>query len=150
MDDEVGETGKSRYDLEERTANFGERTVRFAKRIPINAVTEPLIRQLVRSSASVGANYCEAGDAGSKKEFLYRISICKRESRETKHWLRVVAAGAPDLKGGTIALARGQGASPHLRFHPPWRSWVVSFRHWGFGIPWSFDIRHSALTDVVY
>lgn len=98
MDDGSGESGKLRYDLEERTASFGERVILFAKRIPVNPVTEPLIRQLVRASTSVGANYCEADDAGSKKEFLYRISICKRESRETKHWLRMIAAAAEDLK----------------------------------------------------
>ena len=81
------------YDLEERTGRFGEVLIAFAKRIPANLVTEPLIPQLVRAGTSVGANYCEADDAGSKKEFCYRISICKRESRETKHWLRMVADG---------------------------------------------------------
>jgi four helix bundle protein len=75
------------YDLEERTAQFGEAIIEFAKRVPVNLVTQPLIPQLVRAGTSVGANYCEADNAGSKKEFRYRISICKRESRETKHWL---------------------------------------------------------------
>ncbi len=86
------------YDLEERTGRFGEVVIAFAKHIPVNLVTEPLIPQLVRASTSIGANYCEADDAGSKKEFRYRISICKRESRETKHWLRMVVAAAPELK----------------------------------------------------
>jgi four helix bundle protein len=86
------------YDLEERTAQFGEAVIHFAKRIPANLVTEPLISQLVRAGTSVGANYWEADDAGSKKEFRYRISVCKRESRETKHWLRMVATAAPELK----------------------------------------------------
>ncbi|MCH8043967.1 MAG: four helix bundle protein [Planctomycetes bacterium] len=86
------------YDLEERTAKFGEAIIRFAKTIPSNLVTESLVGQLVRSATSVGANYCEADDAGSKKEFRYRISICKRESRESKHWLRMIAAAAPELK----------------------------------------------------
>jgi four helix bundle protein len=61
-------------------------------------VTEPIIVQLVRAGTSIGANYCEADDAGSRKEFLYRISICKRESRESKYWLRMTAAAAPELK----------------------------------------------------
>ena len=61
-------------------------------------MTEPIIVQLVKSGTSVGANYCEADDAGSRKEFLYRISICKRESRESKYWLRMTAAAAPELK----------------------------------------------------
>ena len=86
------------YDLEERTALLGEAIIALSKRIPVNAVTEPLIRQLVRAATSVGANYCEADDAGSKKEFRYRISICQREARETKHWLRMLAAAVPDMK----------------------------------------------------
>ena len=86
------------YDLEERTARFGEAIIGFAKRIPVNPVTEPLIGQLVRAGTSVGSNYCEADDAGSRKEFRYRISICKRESRESKHWLRMIATAVPELK----------------------------------------------------
>ena len=59
-----------KYDLEERTAKFGEMVIAFAKRLPIAPVTSPLINQLVRSATSVGANYAEADDAQSKKEFL--------------------------------------------------------------------------------
>jgi four helix bundle protein len=92
------------YDLEERTARFGEAVIAFAKRVAVNAVTQPLITQLVRSGTSIGANYCEADDAGSKKEFRYRISICKRESRETKHWLRMIAAAVPELKADARPL----------------------------------------------
>lgn len=91
------------FDLEERTARFGEAIIDFAKRIPLGKVTEPIIAQLVRSGTSVGANYCEADDAGSRKEFLYRISICKRESRESKHWLRMTATAAPELKDAARA-----------------------------------------------
>jgi four helix bundle protein len=92
------------YDLEERTGRFGERIIAFAKHIPVNLVTQPLIPQLVAAGTSVGANYCEADNAGSKKEFLYRVSLCKRESRETKHWLRMVAAAAPELKADARPL----------------------------------------------
>lgn len=56
-----------------------------------------MIPQVVRSATSVGANYCEADDAETKKEFRYRISICKREARETKRWLRMMATAAPEL-----------------------------------------------------
>jgi four helix bundle protein len=80
------------YDLAERTAKFGEAVIRFARTVKINAVTTSLVRQLVRSATSVGANYCEADEAGSRKEFRYRISICQREAKETKHWLRMLAA----------------------------------------------------------
>ena len=98
MSNDEKRSSERRFDLEERTALFGENVIGFVKRIPLNAVTEPLIRQLVRSATSIGANYCEADDAGSKKEFRYRISISKRESRESKHWLRMIAAAAPELK----------------------------------------------------
>jgi len=91
-------TPATRYDLEERTAKFGEAVIEFAKHIPRGPIADPLIGQLVRSATSVGANYCEADDAGSRKEFRYRISICKRESRESKHWLRMIAAAASEMK----------------------------------------------------
>ena len=80
------------YDLEERTALFGEAVVAFAKAVPRDVVTLPLISQVVRSSTSVGANYCEADDAVSKKEFRKNIGTCKKEARETKHWLRMIVA----------------------------------------------------------
>jgi four helix bundle protein len=87
-----------RYDLEERTARFGEAIVAFAKRVPVHPVTTTIITQLVDAGTSVGSNYCEADDAGSKKEFQYRVSLCKRESRETRHWLRMIVAAEPDLR----------------------------------------------------
>jgi four helix bundle protein len=86
------------FNVEERTARFGEAVIEFAKRIPTFEVSRPLIGQLVRSGTSVGANYLEADDAGSKKEFYYRISLCKRETRETKHWLRMIASAVPEFK----------------------------------------------------
>jgi four helix bundle protein len=96
--------GARQFDLEERTARFGEVIIAFAKRIALNAITEPLIRQLVKSATSIGASYCEADDAGSKKEFRYRISVCKRESRESKHWLRMIVAASPESKADARAL----------------------------------------------
>ena len=90
--------GGNRYDLEERTSLFGGAVIEFAKKIPVNPVTSSLIPQLVKAGTSVGANYCEADDAGSKKEFHYRISLCKRESREAKFWVRLVAKAVPELK----------------------------------------------------
>jgi four helix bundle protein len=87
-----------RYDLAERTARFGETVIHFCKTVSRNSVTQPLVRQLVRSSTSIGANYLEADEGGSKKEFRYRISVCKRECRETQHWLRMLVAAVPQLK----------------------------------------------------
>ncbi len=92
------------YDLEECTARFGEAIIKFAKKVPVNPVTEPLIGQLVRAGTSVGSNYCEADDAGSRKEFRYRISVCKRESRESKYWLRMIAVAVPELKAEARVL----------------------------------------------
>jgi four helix bundle protein len=85
------ETKKPVFDLEERTARFGEEVIRFCKKIVFTPITEPLIRQIVKSGTSVGANYCEADDAISGKEFRQKIGTCKKEARETKHWLRMLA-----------------------------------------------------------
>lgn len=89
---------KNKYDLEERTAKFGEEVIKFAKKIPVNWVTKPLIPQLVSAGTSVGANYCEADDAESRKDFKHKIGICKKEARETKHWLRMIVVAVPELK----------------------------------------------------
>ena len=87
-----------KFDLEERTAKFGENIIEFAKKISKNLITLPLITQLVKSGTSVGANYCEADCAESKKDFEYKIGICKKESKEAKHWLRMIAKAVPELK----------------------------------------------------
>jgi four helix bundle protein len=86
------------YDLEERTAQFGEAVIDFAKSIPQNAVTNRIIAQLVGAGTSVGANYVEADDAVSKKEFLKNIGTCRKEARETKHFLRMAVRAVPELK----------------------------------------------------
>ena len=94
----VKTASSGRYDLEERTAKFGAAIIIFAKKIPESPVTRSLISQLVRSGTSIGANYCEADDAESRKDFIHKIGICKKEARETKHWLRMVATAVPELK----------------------------------------------------
>ena len=83
------------FDLEERTGRFGEEVIKFCRGLTLDAITDPLVRQIVKSSTSVGANYCEADDAVSKKEFRQKIGYCKKESRETKHWLRMIVAADP-------------------------------------------------------
>jgi len=87
-----------KYDLEERTAKFGERIIQFANKTPKTPVTISLIEQLVKAGTSVGANYCEADDAESKKDFRHKIGICKKEARESKHWLRMIAVAVPKLE----------------------------------------------------
>jgi four helix bundle protein len=86
------------YDFEERTARFGEAVIDFAKLIPQDAVTSRIINQLVGAATSVGANYVEADDAVSKKEFLKSIGTCRKEARETKHFLRMIVRAVPELK----------------------------------------------------
>ena len=95
---------EQKYDLEERTAKFGESVISLAKTIPVNLVTTSLIPQLVRSGTAVGANFCEADDAGSRKEFIYRVSLCKREARETKHWLRMIVRAEPTFREAAAQL----------------------------------------------
>jgi len=92
------------YDLEERTARFGEAVIDFAKTIPQNPITNRIIAQLVGAGTSVGANYVEADDTVSKKEFLKNIGTCRKEARETKHFLRTAVRAVPELKPQARAL----------------------------------------------
>src|SRR3954465_9401450 len=92
------QTSATRFDLEERTARFGEAVIAFAKTVPVTSVTSPLIPQLVRAATSVGANYVEADDADSKKDFRFKIGLCRREAKETKHWLRMIVVAEPRLR----------------------------------------------------
>lgn len=87
-----------KYDLEERTAKLGEEIISFAKTLKESSVNSPLIRQIVKSSTSVGANYCEANNSSSKKDFRNKIFICKKEASETKHWLRMIAKANQERK----------------------------------------------------
>lgn len=79
------------YDLEERTAKFGEEIIKFCKSIKFSDVNKSLVSQLVRSATSIGANYMEANQGSSRKDFKNKISICRKEANETKHWLRMMA-----------------------------------------------------------
>jgi len=82
------------FDLAERTALFGEAVIEFCLGLPAKPVSAPIINQLVRAETSVGANYCEADDAESKKDFRHKIALCRKEARETKYWLRMIAKAA--------------------------------------------------------
>lgn len=87
-----------KYDLEDRTAKFGEAIINFCKKISRGPINDPLITQLIKCATSIGANYCEADDAESKQDFRHKIGICKKESREAKHFIRMVVGANPDLK----------------------------------------------------
>jgi len=90
---------KHPFDLEERTAQFGEAIVRFSKKIPRDPTNNRLIDQLVGCGTSVGANYCEADERVSKKDFRNAIARCVKEAKETKHFLRMIAASEPTFAG---------------------------------------------------
>jgi four helix bundle protein len=99
-------SGKPPYDLEERTACFGENIIQFLLPIKPTPIRAPIISQLVRAATSVGANYCEADAAISRKEFRYRIGVCGRESKETKFWIRMFAKAMPEMKEAARPLWR--------------------------------------------
>jgi four helix bundle protein len=84
-----------KYDLEERVAKFGETIIDFVRRLTKNILAKPLINQIMRSATSVGANYMEANQASSTKDFRNKISICRKEANETKYWLRMIAKAIP-------------------------------------------------------
>jgi S23 ribosomal protein. len=109
------------YDLEERTARFGEGIIDFAKTIPQNPVTNRIISQLVAGGTSVGANYVEADDAVSKKEFLKSIGTCRKEARESKHFLRMVVRAVPESKSQARTLWL-EARELHLIFSKIWRN----------------------------
>ena len=103
------------YDLDERTALFGEAIIDLVKRVQLSPVTRRLVDQLVGAGTSIGANYCEADDSVSKKDFRHKISICKREAREAKFFLRMIARAVPELKAETRTLWQ-EAKEPHLIF----------------------------------
>jgi len=93
-----------KYDLEDRTAIFGEKVIDFCKTLKQDVISRPLINQIIRSATSVGANYMEANGASSKKDFRNKIYICKKEIQESKHWLRMIARALPNQKGRSQEL----------------------------------------------
>jgi len=107
-------------DLGERTARFGEVIIRFAKKIPRNAVNSRLIDQLVGAGTSVGANYCEADDAVSGKEFKQKIGTCRKESKESMFFLRMVATAEEGLAAEARVLWR-EAKELNLIFGAIWR-----------------------------
>lgn len=97
------------FDLEERTAQFGERIVCFVKKVPRgpqHPENNRLVDQLVGAGTSVGANYCEANDSVSKKDFKFTIKRCIKEAKETRFFLRMVSASEPPLADEARALYR--------------------------------------------
>lgn len=98
INDQTSMINKRKYNLEERTAKFAELIIDLVKKLPQDVINKRIISQLVASGGSIGANYCEATEAESKRDFVHKISICKKEIKETKHWLRLLARANPKFK----------------------------------------------------
>jgi len=86
------------YDLEERTAKFAESVIDLVKKLPDNSINKRLVEQVVGSSGSIAANYCEANESESKKDFIHKMGVAKKEIKETKLWLRLLARTNEDYK----------------------------------------------------
>ena len=87
---------KNKYDLAERTSKFGVEIIIFAKSVKETNINKSIIFQLIRSATSIGANYMEADCAESKKDFIHKISICKKEAKETAYWLHMLSTTEMD------------------------------------------------------
>jgi four helix bundle protein len=80
---------QKQYDLEERTLRFAKRVNQYIQALPKTIPNREAAEQLTRSAGSVGANYIEANESVSKKDFAFRIKICRKESKESRYWLNV-------------------------------------------------------------
>ena len=106
MSNEGQNSNVKAYDLEERTAKYGESIIDFAKSLPHDRINDELVGQLVKAGTSVGANYQEADGAESRKDFRHKIAVCKKEAKETKFWLRMIAKANPPRKHECVSLWR--------------------------------------------
>ena len=93
--------GKKKYDIYDRTFKFAVKTVKFLEKLPRNTASIEHTRQLIRSSGAIGANLAEADGALTKKDFVNKIGIARRETRESKHWLRLIESTS-SIKGSTL------------------------------------------------
>ncbi len=94
------------YDLADRTFLFTTQVVAFTKTLPRTISNVEFVKQLIRSAGSVGANYIEANEALSKKDFTMRIKICRKESKESHYWLRLLEGNGAEFDLGRDALAK--------------------------------------------
>ncbi len=93
-----------RYDLEERTEEFARAVIALCQKLAKNTINIELVSQVVRSAGSVGANYIEANEALSKKDFANRIRICRKEAKESRYWLRLISSAQTDTEKNIDAL----------------------------------------------
>ncbi|MFH1244926.1 MAG: four helix bundle protein [Candidatus Omnitrophota bacterium] len=92
------------YDLEERTEQFAKDAIQLCKKLSKNTINIELISQAVRASGSVGANYIEANEALSRKDFFNRIKICRKEAKESRYWFRLISSANPEFEKELKAL----------------------------------------------
>jgi four helix bundle protein len=97
---------KKPFDLEERTLEYAKCIIRLCKTLPTNTVNIEIIRQLVRSAGSVGANYREANEALSQKDFVHRMRITRKEAKESSYWLDLLKEANPSIEAEIDDLYR--------------------------------------------
>jgi four helix bundle protein len=99
-----GKPQKRKYDLEERTSLFAEDVIALMRQIKVDYVNKNIISQVMKSASSIGANYREATEAESKKDFIHKVSMAKKEIKETQHWLRLLAKANPEHRESLVKL----------------------------------------------
>lgn len=99
-------TNSKQYNLEERTLKFTKRIITFNNKLPKTIANIEIIKQLIRAAGSVGANYIEANESFSKKDFIMRIKICKKEAKESCYWLKLVDTNSEVLRKEQESLIR--------------------------------------------
>jgi four helix bundle protein len=98
MNNQVNNLQTRSYSLEELTALFAENVIHFVKKLKVDIINRSLIEQVVSSSGSIGANYCEANEAESKRDFIHKIGIAKKDVKETQYWLRILESSNISFK----------------------------------------------------
>jgi len=94
------------YDLEERTLKFLKDVISICKKLPQNTINVQLIKQLIRSAGSIGANYREANEAISKKDFILRIKITRKEAKESHFWLQAILEANQEFESEIAPLIK--------------------------------------------
>lgn len=94
------------YDLIKRTIEYSRECIKFSKKIPANHISKPIITQFIKSSTSIGANYCEANNAESNADFRHKIAISRKEAQETSYWLEIMKSSFDEYKVEIDALLK--------------------------------------------
>ena len=97
---------KANKNLLDRTLKFAEDILALAQKLPKNIVNNPLILQIIKAGTSIGANYREACDAESSKDFIHKIKIAKKEARESKYWLKLLPKVNPNFRDQIVPLGQ--------------------------------------------